>query len=487
MTSALAPGFHFRPRRHWMNDPNGLVWLDGEYHLFFQHNPGGEQWGDIGWGHAVSTDLLHWEELDMALPATAEGMVFSGSAVVDHANTSGLGNDGVAPMIAVYTLRAEHDGRERQCQCVAWSNDRGRTWHRYPGNPVLDLDSPSFRDPKVFWHASSQRWIMAVALASERQVAFFVSRDLLHWRELSRFGPEGNTAGDWECPDLFPLPDPDDPERVRWLLKVDSTLGAAAGGSGGQYFIGEFDGTRFRPEPHGTDELRYGHLARPLDYGADFYAAMSWSDLPAAQGRRVWLGWMNNWLYANATPGLPERAPQSLPRSLQLCRAGDGYALSQRPVAELTALRGRHWHWNRLDLDGGGSLDVVPPGMTGFEIILQGRAERDAELQLSLVDDTVVSVDLHAGEISLNRSDRQGALPEGMNARHRAPLPSADGTFDLHVVVDGCCVELFAQGGRIVLSDLVFPAVPKTPARLVCAGGNASIDELEAWELRAAD
>ena len=255
-TEPFRPGYHFTPARNWMNDPNGLVWHDGEYHLFFQHNPSGCDWGDISWGHAVSRDLLDWQELPVALAATDREHVFSGSVVVDHADTTGFGAGGRTPLVALYTSHDVETGH--QAQSVAYSLDRGRTWSRHAGNPVLDLGSTDFRDPKVFWYDEGGYWVMAVAMAVDRVVRLYRSEDLTRWRHLSDFGPRGAVSDVWECPDLFPLPVDGDPTDVRWVLVVSVQGGAPAGGSGMQYFVGDFDGTTFTAHlPGDADDVAW--------------------------------------------------------------------------------------------------------------------------------------------------------------------------------------------------------------------------------------
>ena len=229
-----------------MNDPNGLVYYEGEYHLFYQYNPFGNTWGHMSWGHAVSSDLVHWKHLPLALPEADGVMIFSGSAVVDWKNTSGLGKNGKPPMVAIYTCYRPSD--RMQFQCIAFSNDKGRTWTKYASNPVIDIHSTSFRDPKVQWYEPGKHWIMTVSLSAEHKVRFYSSTNLKDWTLLSEFGPAGGTAGVWECPDLFQLPVEGTHEK-RWVLVVNINPGSIAGGSGGQYFIGQFDGTRFVEDP----------------------------------------------------------------------------------------------------------------------------------------------------------------------------------------------------------------------------------------------
>ena len=242
--AGMRPAFHFTAERNWLNDPNGLVWHAGEHHLFYQYNPFGDTWGHMSWGHAVSRDLLAWEHLPVAIPERDGIMAFSGSAVVDHANTSGFGSAADPPLVAIFTGHREG----RQDQRLAYSTDKGRTWTVYQGNPVLDAGKADFRDPKVFWHAPGRRWVMVVALPVERKVALYGSPDLKRWEFLGDFGPAGAVKGVWECPDLFEAPVEGGDHR-RWVLTINVSDHAVAGGSGAQYFTGTFDGTAFHPDP----------------------------------------------------------------------------------------------------------------------------------------------------------------------------------------------------------------------------------------------
>ena len=245
----MRPGFHFTAEKNWLNDPNGLVYHDGEWHLFYQFNPFGDTWGHMSWGHAVSRDLLAWEHLPVAIPEKDGIMAFSGSALVDHANTSGFGTKDSPPMVAIYTGHREG----RQDQRLAYSTDKGRTWTMFDGNPVLDIEKADFRDPKVFWHAPTKRWVMAVALSIERKISFYASPDLKKWEHLSDFGPAGAVKGIWECPDLFEVPI-DGTNQERWVLNINLGDHSVAGGSGAQYFTGTFDGKAFTADPLPTAE-----------------------------------------------------------------------------------------------------------------------------------------------------------------------------------------------------------------------------------------
>ncbi|MGH7978568.1 MAG: glycoside hydrolase family 32 protein, partial [Limisphaerales bacterium] len=242
-TEPFRPQFHFTPDKNWMNDPNGLVYYAGEYHLFYQYNPFGDTWGHMSWGHAVSLDMVHWKHLPLALAEADNVMIFSGSAVVDWHNTSGFGKNGQPPMVAIYA--GNYTNKPLQNENIAYSNDRGRTWTKYSGNPVIDIGSKDFRDPKVFWYEPTKRWIMVVALSVEHKISIYDSQNLKQWTHLSDFGPAGSTSGVWECPDLFSLPVNGDANQIKWVLIVSVGSGAPAGGTGVQYFVGNFDGTNF--------------------------------------------------------------------------------------------------------------------------------------------------------------------------------------------------------------------------------------------------
>jgi fructan beta-fructosidase len=235
------PQFHFTPAQNWMNDPNGLVYYKGEYHLFYQYNPFGDTWGNMSWGHAVSTDLVHWKHLPVAIPMEGDELIFSGSAVVDRENTTGFGTRHNPPMVAIYTSARPGS----QAQSLAYSTDRGRTWTKYAGNPVLDIGSGEFRDPKVFWYAPEHKWVMAVSMAVERKIRLYSSPDLKSWTLMSDFGPANATGGVWECPDLFPLAVDGNRRKTKWVMMVNLNPGGIAGGSAAQYFVGDFDGKRF--------------------------------------------------------------------------------------------------------------------------------------------------------------------------------------------------------------------------------------------------
>ncbi|HEY8994544.1 MAG TPA: glycoside hydrolase family 32 protein [Lacunisphaera sp.] len=479
------PQYHFTPEVNWMNDPNGLVYFDGEYHLFYQHNPFGNKWGHMSWGHAVSPDLVHWEHLPIAIPEQGEIMAFSGSAVVDWKNASGFGKGDTPPLVAIYTGHRENPpAKQSQSQYLAYSNDRGRTWTPYSGNPVLDLGLEHFRDPKVSWYAPGGYWIMTAVLAAEHKVAFYRSADLKSWKLLSHFGPVAATGGVWECPDLFPLPDPRNPGQEKWVLIVNLNPGGLQGGSGSQYFIGDFDGSTFA-----ADKVDGSVPTRWTDYGRDFYAAVTWSDVPETDGRRLCMGWMNNWEYAQEIPTSPWRSAQSLVRELRLVPdAGDGVRLAQRPIPEYSQLRGRPVALSAQPLPAG-RLDLAPRGIRGnvleLKLALDPQHAKETGLVVAAGSDyeTRIGYDTKRHVLFIDRTHSGPGFHDNFAGRHEAPLTLADGRLTLHVFLDQSTVEVFAEDGTVAISDQIFPPPGHNGVSLYSEGGDARLFALQAWPL----
>ncbi len=326
--AAGRPYYHFAPRANWLSDPNGLVWHQGLWHLFYQYNPHGDQWGHMSWGHATSNDLAHWHEAPVALPEDDAHMMFSGCAVIDTQNCAGFGTDA---MLAFYTGAGRGPGAY-QSQCLAISHDAGQSFTKYAANPLLCRQDPEFRDPNIFWHEGSERWIMVTALSHENRALIHGSNDLKHWTELSSIGPIAWPGRVWECPMLIELPVEGDGDATRWAFKVDLLFDAP--GSGAMVLIGEFDGRRFMPECDG-DGVPLWHLA---DHGRDFYAAVPWHDPRDDQGRPVWIGWMGNHAYQKHLPPRGWRGAMSLPRRLSLRQTEAGHRLVQAVEPSVAAL-----------------------------------------------------------------------------------------------------------------------------------------------------
>jgi fructan beta-fructosidase len=459
------PQFHFSPARNWTNDPNGLVYFDGEYHLFFQFNPAGDRWGHMSWGHAVSPDLIHWRELPVALPEENGVMIFTGSTVVDHDNTSGFCLGAKPCLVAIYTGHTPEAGSHPalQTQNLAYSNDRGRTWTKYAQNPVLDLHMSDFRDPKVLWSERAKRWVMAVSLPNDHKVRFYGSSDLKHWRTLSDFGPAGATSGQWECPELFESPLESKPGERRWVLKVGLNPGALQGGSGEQYFIGQFDGTRFSNDNPPS-------LTLWTDYGKDCYCALTFNNLPRTQSP-VMIGWMNNWQYAGDVPTKPWRGQMTVPRKLALRSTPDGLRLVQNPVDALMQLRQK----------GNPGSDVFELQTT---VPLGSLKEVGWKLLAGDTRSTLVGYDREKQQLFVDRTYSGNInFSKDFPARTTAPLVLNGDELRLQILVDRSSIEVFADDGRIAMTNLIFP--PPGPRRIefYSKGGYRGAVRTQRWSL----
>jgi len=484
------PQFHFTPATNWMNDPNGMVYYDGEYHLFYQYNPFGNKWGHMSWGHAVSRDLVRWEHLPIALTEEDGVMIFSGCAVVDWKNSSGFGENGKPPLVAIYT--GHYTRKPLQNQHIAYSNDRGRTWTKFAGNPVLDIGEKDFRDPRVFWHEPTRQWVMVVAWPPQRKVRFYASPDLKEWKHLSDFGPAGSTQGIWECPDLFPLRVEGRGRDTKWALIVNVGSGAPAGGSGCQYFAGDFDGTRFSLDAASQTQPT-AKEALWADFGRDFYAADSWSDVPKSDGRRLWIGWMSNWEYAVDVPTSPWRSAMSLPRELGFRATPEGLRLIQQPVRELRRLRGKQHRF------GGGSFTkatnwLATQQFKGELLELEmdfGAAESTGDFGLKILtgagEETTVGCNTAKGRLFIERrhsgkTDFHRKFP----GIHEAPLQVSSNAVSLHIFLDTSSIEVFGNADQSVLTDLIFPASGGRSLSLYSDSSQPRLEKLSVWDLKGA-
>lgn len=481
------PEYHFSPREHWTNDPNGLVYFEGEYHLFFQYNPFGDEWGHMSWGHAVSRDLLDWKQLPVAIPEENGVMIFTGSTVVDRDNTSGFCKGDQRCLVAVYTGHRAASGSHpaRETQNLAYSTDRGRTWTKYGGNPVLDIGKADFRDPKVFWFAPSERWEMAVALPNEHKVRFYASGDLKHWSALSDFGPAGATGGQWECPELFALPVDGKENETRWVLKVGLNPGALEGGSGEQYFLGRFDGTRFTNENSAEVTLW-------TDYGKDCYCALTFNGLPQKDSA-VMMGWMDNWQYARALPTKPWRGQMTIARKLSLRRTPEGVRLFQEPIEELRRWRGEHVEARNA------SVEEINRDFRNSSIVESHVFELSARMALGTAQEigwrlltesgsaTVVGYDARRGVLFVDRTHSGvTGFSQDFATRTEAPLRVAGGVLRVDVLVDRCSIEVFVEDGRIAMTNLIFPPAGARGIEAYAKGGDAGAWSAELWGLRPA-
>jgi fructan beta-fructosidase len=464
------PQFHFSPATNWCNDPNGLVYNNGTYHLFYQHNPFGNKWGHMTWAHATSKDLLHWKHLPIAIPEENGVMIFSGTCVVDKNNTSGFGAAGKVPMVAVYTGHIEN---VNQSQHIAYSLDDGITWTKYANNPVLDLHKKDFRDPKIFWHPQKKYWVMALMFPVEHIVQFYSSKNLKDWNHLSDFGPAGDTSGVWECPDLTQVPVEGMPGKKKWLLQTSQNASM-------QYFVGEFDGTKF------INENPADKIYRP-DYGPDYYAAITYNQLPAKHLPTA-IGWVNNWNYANDIPTTPWKSAMALPRNLSVQKINDEWVLIQKPVAVTSSLRKK-------------VLALQNEWVTDKKILLVKSKQFEMEFSIESAASSVSGVRLAVGDTGyfemgydaakqLFYIDRSKSGNTTFNEnfkklnRFEKSVPLKNKKLQLHIFYDNSIVEIFVNGGEAVFTAQIFTGVNDKGIELFSLGGGSKFSNLGLWEMK---
>lgn len=447
------PQFHFSPQEKWMNDPNGMVFFNDEYHLFYQYHPFGTTWGPMHWGHAVSKDMIHWEHLPIALYPDDLGAIFSGSAVVDWNNTTGFFEKDKPGLVAIYTSAGTYPDSDRplQQQSLAYSKDNGRTWVKYEGNPVLsDINITDYRDPKVFWHEETQKWVMV--LATGQTITIYTSLNLKEWEFASEFGhTAGSHDGVWECPDLFKLPV--DGGQEKWVMIVSiGDNGQSAEGSRTQYFIGQFDGTTFVND-HDDSTILW------LDYGRDNYAGVSWSDIQ--DGRRIYLGWMSNWRYANQVPTKIWRSAMTLPRELSLASTENGVRLFQKPVAEVHTIKKDTESYPDTAIESGGNVSV-PLKNSLLELTIE--FEKVTSSQFGIIiqhsDEEKTVIGYHAGEEKLfvdRTLSGDNSFSTSFPAVQKAALKLENQRLKLQLFLDTSSIEVFANDGEVAVTSLLFP------------------------------
>ena len=454
-TEEYRPQYHFSPPAHWMNDPNGLVFYKDTYHLFYQYYPEDIKWGPMHWGHATSKDLKSWKNEKVAIYPDSLGYIFSGSAVVDLKNTSGFGSSDNPPMVAMFTYHnAEKEkagDTNYQTQGIAYSLDNGESWTKYAGNPVVknDKDQKDFRDPKIFWHEESQKWILVLVAGDHAEI--YNSTDLKSWQHLSDFGKNmGAHGGVWECPDFFPLKTPSG--DTKWVLFISINPGAPNGGSGTQYFIGDFDGKSFK-----TDQKQ----EKWLDYGRDNYAGITYNNLP--EDERTFIGWMSNWFYAEQTPTTKWRSAMTLPRKLELYKDSTLY-VSNYPVAAVIK-----------DLNYFSPQKEKEQNQQYTDSLLQ-QSNLKFELPRPLSDFEIIYSNTQGDSLKMgyikNENkfyvDRTLAGQSDFSNRFAEPVMQApahfktDNTIEVSVFTDQSSIEFFADKGATVLTAQVFPHVPYT-------------------------
>ena len=463
------PTYHFSPLYGWMNDPNGMVYKDGEYHLFYQHNPYGSKWGNMHWGHAISKDLINWEHRPDAITPDALGTIFSGSAVVDTDNTAGFG---AGAIVAIYTQNSD-----RQVQSIAYSTDNGRSFTKYENNPVLTSDARDFRDPKVFWHKETQRWIMLLAVGQEMQI--FSSSNLKDWAFESSFGEgQGAHGGVWECPDLFELP-VDGTNEKKWVLLCNLNPGGPFGGSATQYFVGTFNGKEFVNESPSKTKW--------MDWGKDHYATVTWSDAP--DNRRIAIAWMSNWQYANDVPTFQYRSPNSVPRDLSLFTVDGETYLQSAPSPELLKLRDISKK-RSFKVNGTRTIkDMIAGNEGAYEIELTIENQYADVIGFRLYNDKGEEVDMQYDMKEKKFSmDRRKSGEVGFNENFPmltwTTIESGKDELKLRLFVDKSSVEAFGDGGRFVMTNQVFPSEPYTHIDFYSKGGAYKVDSFVIYKLK---
>ncbi len=478
------PQLHFSPPANWMNDPNGMVYHNGEYHLFYQYYPNDTVWGPMHWGHAISRDLIHWQNLPIALKPDNLGYVFSGSAVVDKQNSSGLGTKNNPPLVAMFTyhlMEGEKAGRKDfQYQGIAYSGDNGRTWTKYKKNPVIPNTEniKDFRDTKVFWHDATQKWV--VVLAAGNHVRFYTSSDLKNWKIESEFGKnDGSHGGVWECPDLFPLKING---KTKWVLLLSINPGGINGGSATQYFIGNFDGKTFINDNSADTTLWF-------DYGRDNYAGVTWSNAP--KNRRIFLGWMSNWDYAQKVPTEKWRSAMTLPRELSLRQTENGIRLIQGLVKETEQLRDKQFLGiknfaveKELKVGEGKSalvemeleVNLAKTSATDFGVELT-----NTKSEVFKIGYDVASKKFYTDRTKAGKKDFSDAFGK---TRHYADRSNTNNRLQLHLIFDAASVEMFADNGEIAMTDIFFPSDDFTRFKIF-TNGTTTFSEAKAWTLKS--
>ncbi len=468
------PVYHHTPAYGWMNDPNGMFYKDGVYHLYFQYNPYGSMWANMTWGHSTSRDLVHWTYEGTSIVPDAWGAIFSGSCVVDHENTAGFGKGAV---VAFYTSAKSTPWGDVQSQSMAYSLDNGKTFTKYEGNPILTSSERDFRDPKVFWYAPGKHWVMMLAVGQHMEI--YSSVNLKDWKKESEFGAmQGAHGGVWECPDLVEIP-VEGTRQKKWVLICNLNPGGPFGGSAAQYFVGSFDGKTFVNESP--------TLTKWMDWGKDNYATVTWNNAP--DGRCVALGWMSNWQYANNVPTRQYRSANTIARDLTLYRVGEELYLKSTPSPEIKKARGEKV--SKLSFNVAGEYEVaslLDDNKGAYEVELVIRNQGASKIAFCLLNEKGEKVSMHYDlarrQFVMDRSE-SGTVDFSKDFPAVTVAPAdTDKELTLRLFVDRSSIEAFGEDGKFVMTNLVFPSLPYNKMRFTSDEKGYTVKSLKVYRLQ---
>lgn len=468
------PSYHHTPAYGWMNDPNGMFYKDGVYHLYFQYNPYGSMWGNMHWGHSTSTDLVNWKNEGVAIAPDAIGTIFSGSCVVDHNNTSGFGEGAV---VAFYTSAKQTPWGDCQTQSMAYSLDNGKTFIKYENNPILTSSEKDFRDPKVFWYAPKEHWVMMLAVGQHMEI--YSSKNLKDWTKESEFGEgHGCHGGVWECPDLVELPVEGTKEK-KWVLICNINPGGPFGGSATQYFVGDFDGSTFTNN--------YPEETKWMDYGKDHYATVTWNNAP--DGRCIAIGWMSNWQYANNVPTLQYRSANTIARDLSLFKQDGSIFLKSEPCKEMVEARKDGRQIKAVNVAKAETISLsTQSGNGAYEVELSINPGKSKEVSFTLSngkgEKVLMTYDTVKKTLAMDRS-KSGKVSFSKDFPAVTEMPvSKSKELKLRLFVDKSSVEAFVNNGEFVMTNCVFPSVPYDMIRFESDGNRYKVKNINIYLIK---
>ena len=481
------PNFHFTPKKGWMNDPNGMFYYNGYYHLFYQYYPDSNVWGPMHWGHAISTDLISWTEKPIALYPDEKGYIFSGSAVVDVNNTSGFGSLKNPPMVAMFTyhdMKMEKAGKiNYQSQGIAYSLDEGLTWAKYEANPVIkNPNIKDFRDPKITWDAIHKKWLMV--LAAGDKTMFYGSKNLKEWELLSDFGKNiGAHGGVWECPDFFPM-QVEGTDEYKWVMLLSINPGGPNGGSATQYFVGDFDGKTFTIDKSFAEDVKQ-KKGLWIDYGRDNYAGVTWSNISEIDGRKLFIGWMSNWEYAQKVPTETWRSSMTIPRELALVKENDHYTVSSKPVKEIQNYIAKTIKKETLKIDRETVIiDKALVDLSKVDISFSLKNLKKDVYTFSFSNDSKNTIQFGINKednyffIDRSKSGNLAFSDVFANKISKAPFTTGFDKIDARVIVDKTSIEIFYNNGKTVMTELFFPDKPMQYFTVSNANAEYTIENL---------